>query len=56
MRGYVGVVDSEWYRFFAGRPDFSVVNFWRPVGGREFRALKEGEFFSSRATIHITVS
>lgn len=46
MRGYVGVTDSQWYKFLAARPEISVVNFWRPGRkGREFRALSEGEFF-----------
>jgi putative restriction endonuclease len=45
VRGYVGVTDNEWYRFLAARPEFSEVNFWRPGGGREFRALTPGEPF-----------
>lgn len=53
MRGYVGVTDEEWYRFLAARPEISEaeVNFWRPGGGREFRALEVGEpfFFKTHA-------
>jgi putative restriction endonuclease len=53
MRGYVGVTDDEWYRFLAARPGISEaeVNFWRPGGGREFRALAVGEpfFFKTHA-------
>jgi putative restriction endonuclease len=53
MRGYVGVTDGEWYRFLASRPEDSedAVNFWRPGGGREFRALEVGEpfFFKTHA-------
>jgi hypothetical protein len=47
MRGYVGVTDYEWYRFLAARPEISEaeVNFWRPGGAREFRALTVGEPF-----------
>jgi hypothetical protein len=45
MRGYVGVVDSTWYRFLAARPEITEVNFWAPSGAREFRALRPGEFF-----------
>ena len=55
MRGYVGVTDNEWYRFLAARPEISEaeVNFWRPGGGREFRALTVGEpFFFGRAAFH----
>ena len=53
MRGYVGVTDDEWYRFLADRPEISEaeVNFWRPGGGRQFRALTPGEpfFFKTHA-------
>jgi putative restriction endonuclease len=53
MRGYVGVTDGDWYRFLAERPEVSSaeVNFWRPGGGRGFRALTEGEpfFFKTHA-------
>jgi putative restriction endonuclease len=53
VRGYVGVTDGEWYRFLAERPEVSraEVNFWRPGGGRAFRALEVGEpfFFKSHA-------
>ncbi|HEX4830860.1 MAG TPA: HNH endonuclease [Trebonia sp.] len=51
MRGYVGVTDGDWYRFLADRPEVPVVNFWRPGGGRPFRALEVGEpfFFKSHA-------
>jgi putative restriction endonuclease len=45
MRGYVGVTDDEWYHFLAARPEISVVNFWRPGGGREFHAIAVGEPF-----------
>jgi putative restriction endonuclease len=45
MRGYVGVTDNEWYAFLASRPDITLVNFWRPGGGKEFRALTEGDYF-----------
>jgi putative restriction endonuclease len=53
MRGYVGVTDGDWYRFLADRPAVSgaEVNFWRPGGGRGFRALEVGEpfFFKTHA-------
>ena len=45
MRGYVGVTDEDWYRFLAARPEVTEVNFWRPAGGRAFRALSVGEPF-----------
>lgn len=45
VRAYVGVTDGQWYRFLADRPELNEVNFWRPSGGREFRALTAGEPF-----------
>jgi len=45
VRAYVGVTDSEWYRFLAARPLLNEVNFWRPAGEREFRVLTPGEPF-----------
>lgn len=45
MRAYVGVTDGEWYRFLAARPYLSEVNFWRPSGTADFRALNIGEPF-----------
>lgn len=45
VRTYVGVTDWDWYRFLADRTDLREVNFWRPGGGRRFRALVEGEPF-----------
>lgn len=52
MRGFVGVTDSDWYRFLAERPEDTggLVNFWKPGGGN-FRALQPGEpfFFKSHS-------
>jgi putative restriction endonuclease len=45
VKAYVGVTDGDWYRFLAERPQLSEVNFWRPGGDREFRALTVGEPF-----------
>lgn len=45
VRAYVGVTDSDWYRFLAARPDMTEVNFWQPSGGREFRVLVPNEPF-----------
>ena len=45
VHGYVGVTDNDWYRFLAARPGLTEVNFWRPGGGRSFRALAVGEPF-----------
>ena len=49
MPAYVGVTDNNWYRFLAGRPEVTEVNFWQPSGAREFRVLAPGEpfFFKS---------
>ena len=45
VKAYVGVTDSDWYRFLAARPELREVNFWRPGGGQAFRALQAGEPF-----------
>jgi putative restriction endonuclease len=45
VRAYVGVTDGDWYRFLAARPYLDEVNFWRPGGRGEFRALTPGEPF-----------
>jgi len=47
VRDYVGVTDTDWYRFLAARPDLSEVNFWRPSGGRGFHSLSVGGSYSS---------
>ncbi|WP_255657552.1 HNH endonuclease [Actinoplanes sp. L3-i22] len=39
------MTDGDWYRFLAARPELDEVNFWRPAGGRAFRALAVGEPF-----------
>jgi hypothetical protein len=51
MRGYVGVVDGDWYSFLVARPEISMVNFWNPRGARPFRVLEQGEFFFFK-TLH----
>jgi putative restriction endonuclease len=52
VRGYVGIIDGNWYRLLADLPegDRAEVNFWRPGGGG-FAALKVGEpfFFKTHA-------
>ena len=45
MKAYVGVTDIDWYRFLSARPTLQEVNFWRPHGGRPFRALDAGDPF-----------
>ncbi|HEX2252942.1 MAG TPA: hypothetical protein VHQ65_06725 [Thermoanaerobaculia bacterium] len=32
MRIFVGVTDSEWFRFLRNRPHLEEVNFWQPSG------------------------
>lgn len=44
MRAFVGVTDTDWYRFLAVRPQLSEVNFWRP-SGRGFHVITTGEPF-----------
>lgn len=44
MKLWVGVTDSDWFRFLRERrPD--EVNFWQPSAGRAFRVLAPGELF-----------
>jgi HNH endonuclease len=45
VKTYVGVTDQEWYQFLAARPFMDEVNFWRPLGAREFKVLTPGEPF-----------
>ena len=52
MHAYVGVTDSDWYRFLAAHPEVAEVNFWQPSGGREFRILGPGEPPSLIPTTH----
>ena len=39
------MTDGDWYRYLAARPALNEVNFWRPGGSNEFRALAVGEPF-----------
>lgn len=45
MCAYVGITDTKWHRLLAAAPGLDEVNFWRPGGGRAFRALTSGEPF-----------
>jgi HNH endonuclease len=49
VRAYVGVTDGDWYRYLAARPELQEVNFWRPSGATQFRALSPGEPFFFKA-------
>jgi|SRR6185295_5195064 len=42
---WVGVTDRSWFEFLRSRPDLDEVNYWLPLGGRAFKALKAGELF-----------
>lgn len=44
MRYYIGVTDNEWYGFLAQQP-LDEVNFWRPGGTTNFRAIEPGAPF-----------
>jgi putative restriction endonuclease len=44
VRAYVGVTDGDWFRYLA-EIGADEVNFWRPSGGRTFRALDVGDPF-----------
>ena len=44
MRMYVGITDSEWFRFLKGR-NANEMNFWRPLNRSAFNAIAPGELF-----------
>ena len=45
MRAYIGITDFDWFRHLSSIPRIDEVNFWRPGGLTEFRALTPGELF-----------
>ena len=45
MRFYVGVTDDDWFTYLSARERIDEVNFWQPIGGRQFRILHPGEPF-----------
>jgi putative restriction endonuclease len=45
MKFYVGITDWDWYSYLSAQPLLDEVNFWRPSGERQFRALQVGEPF-----------
>lgn len=44
MRAFVGITDYAWYQSLAGR-GYDEVNFWKPGGNVNFKALTPGELF-----------
>jgi len=42
---YVGVTDYDWFHQLSSDPTVDEVNFWRPGGGSEFKALVPGQPF-----------
>jgi putative restriction endonuclease len=50
MTGTIAITDEGWYRFLAGRPDVTELNFWTPSARRSFRAPQFSPFlFKLRA-------
>lgn len=45
MRAYVGITDRDWFECLRRIPKLDEVNFWRPSGNREFKAILPGELF-----------
>jgi putative restriction endonuclease len=45
MRAFVGITDQNWFEFLRRQPDLDEVNFWRPSGTQQFKALQPGELF-----------
>jgi putative restriction endonuclease len=44
MKLYVGITDQDWFRFLRAQAAVEM-NFWRPHGTMEFRAIAPGELF-----------
>ncbi|HEX5959065.1 MAG TPA: HNH endonuclease [Hyphomicrobiaceae bacterium] len=42
---YVGVTDNSWFDFLRRRPELDEVNFWKPSGDSNFRAIEPGSLF-----------
>jgi len=49
MKAWVGITDSDWYRFLRDRRHLDEVHFWQPGGGRQFRTLRVGAVTSMKA-------
>ena len=45
MQSFIGVTDFDWYRQLSARTDLDEVNFWKPGGRANFRALPPGGLF-----------
>lgn len=45
MRSWLGITDSDWFRFLAARPALPEVNFWQPSACRRPAALEPGMLF-----------
>lgn len=45
MRAFVAVTDKNWFDFLRARPEIDEVNFWRPRGSGDFKAIVPGELF-----------
>jgi putative restriction endonuclease len=45
MQAYVGITDQRWFNFLRNQPHLEEVNFWRPSGQHQFKALRPGELF-----------
>jgi len=50
---YVGVTDTEWYRFLSTHKTEDV-NFWQPGGARQFGAVEKGAPFPFRLKVPTT--
>lgn len=57
MRAYVGITDNDWFFQLSSRPGVDEVNFWKPGGSTQFKALQPGELFlfKLRAPRHFIV-
>ena len=44
MKMYVGITDSDWFKTLKEQ-NCEEVNFWKPGGNTNFRAIEEGSLF-----------
>ncbi|MEA2560545.1 MAG: putative restriction endonuclease [Acidobacteriota bacterium] len=45
MKLWIGVTDNDWFRFLRSLSGVEEINFWRPGGKGDFKALKPGGLF-----------
>jgi hypothetical protein len=51
-RGYIALIDPDWYRYLSNQPHLDEVKFRQPHGDHEFRALPRESRSSSDSGLH----